>query len=162
MKAKPGLNIIGAETRPQPHCYIRQCIYDGRHLPFQDKQFDYVLLINVLHHADEPAIVLSEAARVAFRGIIVKDHFANTRLDFYTLVAMERIGNAFIDINQPYNFLSEKQWHNLFQALGLKTEIIRKRFVCYNAIIDLFFGRNLHFIAKVACPLVRSVDRLAS
>jgi hypothetical protein len=65
---------------------------------------------------------------------------------------MERIGNAFIDISQPYNFFSDRQWDALFQKVGLRTESIRKRFVSYNAILDFLFGRNLHFIAKVACP----------
>lgn len=162
MNAKPCLSIVGVETKPQTNCLIKQCVYDGKILPFQDKHFDYVLLINVLHHSDDPASVLSEAARVATQGIIIKDHYANTRLDFYTLVAMERIGNAFIDISQPYNFLSEKQWDHLFSRVGLRTESIRKRFVSYNALLDLVFGRDLHFIAKLSCPLTPSFDRATS
>lgn len=162
MAAKPGLNITGVETKARPDCVIQHCVYDGKHLPFPDKHFDYVLLINVLHHAYDPAMVLAEAARVARHGMVVKDHYANTRLDFYTLVAMERLGNAFMDISQPYNFFSEKQWKTLFDELGLKTESIRTRFACYNAILDVFFGRNLHFLAKVATPAVVSLNQLAS
>jgi ubiquinone/menaquinone biosynthesis C-methylase UbiE len=152
MAVKPNLNIVGVETKAHPDCHIKNRVYDGENLPFPDKSFDYALLINVLHHTDDPAKVLSEASRVARHGIVIKDHYANSRLDFYTLVAMERIGNAFIDISQPYNFFSERQWDALFQKVGLRTESIRKRFVSYNAILDFLFGRNLHFIAKVACP----------
>jgi len=162
MAAKPFLKIVGVETKAHPDCLIKQCVYDGQSLPFQDKRFDYVLLINVLHHTNDPAIVLSEAARVARHGIVIKDHYANTRLDFYTLVAMERIGNAFSDINQPYNFFSEEQWDALFDSVGLKIESVRNRFVCYNAMLDFLFGRNLHFVANVACPVVNSLNRLAS
>jgi len=150
MRIKPRLSILGAETKPQAMCRIQQCGYDGKTLPFRDKQFDYVLLINVLHHADDPAMVLSEAARVALHGVVIKDHYANSRLDFYTLVAMEKIGNAFVDISQPYNFLSENQWSTLFERVGLRIQDLRKRFVCYNTIVDLVFGRNLHFVARVA------------
>jgi ubiquinone/menaquinone biosynthesis C-methylase UbiE len=160
MAAKPRLRIVGAETKFRADCRIKCCVYDGKHLPFRDKQFDYVLLINVLHHTENPASVLAEAARVATRGIIVKDHYANTKLDFYTLVMMERIGNAFVDISQPYNFFSEKQWSDLFDSLGLETETVRKSFVSYNAVVDLLFGRKLHFIAKVACPAA-GFNRLA-
>ena len=149
MAVKPNLSIIGVETKAQSECLIKHFVYDGRKLPFEDKSFDYALLINVLHHTDDPAVVLSEAARVARGGIVIKDHYANTSFDFYTLVAMEKIGNAFSDISQPYNFFSEKQWEALFARVGLRTESIRKRFVSYNAVVDLFFGRNLHFIAKV-------------
>lgn len=160
LAAKPRLRIVGVETKLRSDCHIKCCVYDGQHLPFRDKQFDYVLLINVLHHTDDPAAVLSEAARVAARGVIVKDHYANTKFDFYTLVVMERIGNAFIDINQPYNFFSTRQWTDLFKRLGLKTEAIRETFVSYNAVVDLFFGRNLHFIAKVACPMAANLNAL--
>ena len=169
MKAKPRLNIVGVETRPHPNCLIQQCVYDGENLPFAEGHFDYVLLINVLHHTNDPALVLAEAARVARHGVVIKDHYANTRFDFYTLVAMERIGNAFMNISQPYNFFSEKQWNAVFDRVGLRTESVRKRFVSYNAIIDLIFGRNLHFIAKVArpagkvpYPVIPAFGRLAS
>lgn len=159
MATKPHLRIVGVETKPRTDCRINCCVYDGKRLPFQDGQFDYALLINVLHHTDDPALVLSEAARVSAHGVIVKDHYANTRLDFFTLVLMEWIGNAFIDISQPYNFFSETQWGDLFVKLGLRTETIRKRFVSYNALIDLAFGRNLHFIAKIACPAAAGLNR---
>jgi ubiquinone/menaquinone biosynthesis C-methylase UbiE len=152
MAAKPCLNITGGGENDHRDCLIRQCVYDGWNLPFPDKRFDYVLLINVLHHANDPAMVLAEAARVARHGIVIKDHYANTRLDFYTLVAMERIGNAFSDISQPYNFFSEKQWEVLFDRVGLRIKSVRNRFVCYNAILDFLFGRNLHFVANVVCP----------
>jgi len=89
---------------------------------------------------------LHETARVATHGIIVMDHYANTRL-------------AFIDIGQPYNLLPEKHWSDLFDQLGLRTETIRKSFVSYNALIDLVFAQNLRFIAKVTCPIAAGLNK---
>lgn len=37
---------------------------DAKKLPFLDKSFDIALLLQVLEHVDEPAVVLKEAARV--------------------------------------------------------------------------------------------------
>lgn len=43
---------------------------DGEHLPFQDKEFDYVICNQVLEHTDDPAAFIREQCRVARRGYI--------------------------------------------------------------------------------------------
>jgi SAM-dependent methyltransferase len=148
-KARPGLKILGVEIRARPGCRIECITYDGVTLPFPDKSYDYALLINMLHHCDDPSRVLDEAKRVARRGVIIKDHYANNRFDFCNLVLMEWIGNAFTGINQPYGFVSEPGWKDVFQKHGLVVEKLVTRFVSYNRFLDIFFGRNLHFIARV-------------
>lgn len=149
MQAKPNLSITGVETVVRPDCAIPHQPYDGHTLPFADKSFDYVILINVLHHVDDLARVLTEARRVARLGIIIKDHYANNRFDFFTLTMMERVGNLFWGISQPFHFLSEQGWEQLFSQTGLKQQQLLTRFQSYNWFMDIFMGRNLHFIAKV-------------
>jgi ubiquinone/menaquinone biosynthesis C-methylase UbiE len=149
LSAKPNLRIKGVEAVMRPDCRIECYSYDGNRLPVADKSFDYALLINVLHHVEDPARVLAEASRVARKGIIVKDHYANTRFDFCNLVVMEQIGNAFSGISQPYHFLSKNEWNALLEGMGLKTEKLLTRFISYNRLLDLFLGRNLHFIARL-------------
>ena len=39
-------------------------LYDGRHLPFEDRSFDTVLSVQVLEHTPHPAALISEMARV--------------------------------------------------------------------------------------------------
>src|SRR5262245_55232372 len=147
-----GIHITGIEVKSQPNCLIDCHTYDGVVVPFGDNTFDYALLINVLHHADDPAHLLAEASRVARHGIILKDHYANTLFDFCNLVAMEWIGNTFSKIHQPYNFLSEKQWREMFEMLNLRVEKLLTRFRSYNPVVDVFIGRNLHFIALLKSP----------
>lgn len=43
---------------------------DGEHLPFKDKEFDYVICNQVLEHVENPAAFLKEQFRVAKRGYI--------------------------------------------------------------------------------------------
>ncbi|MCT4625584.1 class I SAM-dependent methyltransferase [Halodesulfovibrio sp.] len=43
----------------------------AEHLPFEDRQFDYVGVGSVLEFVDDPEAVLEEALRVASRGVIV-------------------------------------------------------------------------------------------
>jgi ubiquinone/menaquinone biosynthesis C-methylase UbiE len=41
---------------------------DARALPVDDEAFDAVMLISMLHHVDDPAVVLAEARRILRRG----------------------------------------------------------------------------------------------
>ncbi|MVT08100.1 class I SAM-dependent methyltransferase [Chitinophaga tropicalis] len=43
---------------------------DGEHLPFADKEFDYVICNHVLEHVEDPVAFLNEQFRVAKRGYI--------------------------------------------------------------------------------------------
>jgi ubiquinone/menaquinone biosynthesis C-methylase UbiE len=43
---------------------------DGEHLPFKDKEFDYVMSNHVLEHVDHPDKFLKELSRVGKRGYI--------------------------------------------------------------------------------------------
>lgn len=47
-------------------------IYDGENLPFEDDEFDLVLIAYVLHHARSPDQVLAEALRVAKHVVILE------------------------------------------------------------------------------------------
>ena len=43
---------------------------DGQHLPFADKSFDYIICCQVLEHADDPSLFISELMRVGKAGFI--------------------------------------------------------------------------------------------
>ncbi|WP_207427307.1 bifunctional 2-polyprenyl-6-hydroxyphenol methylase/3-demethylubiquinol 3-O-methyltransferase UbiG [Pedobacter sp. SYSU D00535] len=43
---------------------------DGEHLPFKDKEFDYVICCHVLEHVENPEQFVAEQSRVAPRGYI--------------------------------------------------------------------------------------------
>jgi len=82
----------------------------GNRLPFEDKEFDLVLFVDVLHHTEDPMVLLREAVRVARAGIVIKDHFregfcAGPRLRF-----MDWVGNAAWGVPLPYNYWNAAQW----------------------------------------------------
>jgi len=48
-------------------------LYDGTRFPFENKQFDVVLLVDVLHHAEDESTLLKEAIRVGKKVVLVEE-----------------------------------------------------------------------------------------
>lgn len=151
-KAMPSLSIQGCEVTDRGKSFIPMTYYDGKRVPFADKSFDYAMVINMLHHTADPRIVLKEAARVSRKGIIIKDHYANNRFDYYNLLAMEYMNPGFRQIMQlPLHFYSEKEWSLIFAECSLVPQYSTCRFPSYGCFWDIFFGRKMHFIGKYSC-----------
>ena len=70
MRLRPDLKVEGVDVVARPKTLLPVVQYDGHSLPFEDKSFDYVTIVDVLHHTDDPTVVLSEAARVARNGVV--------------------------------------------------------------------------------------------
>jgi hypothetical protein len=110
---------------------------------------DVVMLVDVLHHAADPMLLLREAIRVARRAIIIKDHRRNGLLARATLKFMDRVGNCRHGVALPYNYWSQTQWLQAFQTLGLNVRFWQQQLRLYNWPAGLWFDRSLHFIARL-------------
>lgn len=90
-------------------------LYNGKKLPYSDKQSDFGLLLTVLHHAQNPISLLSEAGRVCRKLIIIEDIYTsnwNKRLLFFidSLVNFEWF-------KHPHNNKTEREWEDIFSEL---------------------------------------------
>ncbi len=90
------------------HCAVR--LADMYRLPLPDGGFDLALLQMVLHHAEDPAGVLAEAARVLAPGgaLVVVDLAAHGRADVTTRLAHRWPG------------FSDPALHSLLEGAGLE------------------------------------------
>ena len=88
-------------------------------IPFRDKSFDAVMFVDVLHHTNDPSVLLGEAGRVARTAVILKDHCRDGMLANSTLRFMDRVGNAHHGVVLPYNYWPEAQWRETFEKLAL-------------------------------------------
>lgn len=104
------VGFTGCDVYAQPLVHIPTVRYDGDRLPFPDDSFDCVLLVDVLHHAEDAEAVLREAARVARKSVIVKDHYWETDSQWRRLKRSDYIGNAAYGIDLPYSYLSLDSW----------------------------------------------------
>ena len=142
--------IEGIDVKVRQTTQIPVKLFDGSRIPFNDNSFDTVLFVDVLHHTEEPAVLLAEAQRVARQAIVLKDHTRKGFVAEHTLRAMDWVGNAHHDVVLPYNYWSERQWRITFDSLGLDIEKWSSRLGLYPWPASLIFERSLHFIARLA------------
>ena len=149
LRLRPSLHISGIEVLPRGTPEITVSTYDGQHIPFSDKSFEAVMFVDVLHHAADPAQLLREAARVAAKCVVIKDHTAEGPLAFPTLRFMDRVGNTRHGVALPYNYWRRAQWQEEFERVGLAPVIWKDSLHLYPWPASLLFDRSLHFVSRL-------------
>jgi SAM-dependent methyltransferase len=146
---RPDVNITGVDLIVRPETQIPVTQFDGKRIPFDDGAFDVVMFVDVLHHTENPEILLAEANRVANRAVVLKDHTRDGLLAGPTLRFMDWVGNAPHGIPLPYNYWPERRWREAFAELGFTSEIWLNKLGLYAAPANWLFDRSLHFIARL-------------
>jgi SAM-dependent methyltransferase len=157
---RPDIEVSGIDIAIRPDTHIPVGEFDGRSIPLADGGADVVMLVDVLHHAEDPAGLLAEAARVATRAIVLKDVTPLGPLSETTLRFMDWVGNARHGVPLPYRFWSQDEWRRAFADLGLSVEVVRRRLGLYPLPASLFFEKRMHFILRLALPGPRAPARL--
>jgi ubiquinone/menaquinone biosynthesis C-methylase UbiE len=145
----PHSQLQGVDVLVRPDTYIPVESFDGLHLPFPDQSFDYVLLIDVLHHTMEPQQVLAECVRVSRKAVLIKDHLCNSRWDYWRLRVADWIGNWGHGVALPYNYLSSATWNQLYQDLKIQPVQYRQKLQLYAALFEWLFEKTIHFSARL-------------
>ena len=146
---RPDLQIEGLDVLVREHTDIPVHWFNGRSLDYNNRSVDVNMFIDVLHHTSDLGQLLAEAARVARKFVVVKDHLAENTLDHATLKFMDWIGNAPHGVSLPYNYCSQQSWLNNFIAANLELTFFDKSLSLYPPPFSYIFGRGLHFIAQL-------------
>lgn len=96
-------------------------LYNGRHLPFGDRQFDTVVASLILHHCEDPLQVLCEAARVSRSRIVIIESIYQSEWERKLLTFLDRLANGIRSegqISAPLHFRTEVEWMRDFRNLG--------------------------------------------
>ncbi|MEW6302569.1 MAG: class I SAM-dependent methyltransferase [Verrucomicrobiota bacterium] len=146
---RPDVQLEGIDVliRPQTHIPVTQ--FDGKVIPHDSKSFDAVMFVDVLHHTDDPMILLREAVRVARRAVVIKDHRMDGLLAGPTLRFMDWVGNARHGVVLPYNYWPEARWAEGFRELGWREAERVSELNLYPPPASWFFDRSLHFITRL-------------
>jgi len=144
---RPDISIRGVEFLVRPECKIECRAFDGASLPFPDGVFDVCLFVDVLHHTQDPSILLREAARVSRTFVLLKDHLVENFLDEVTLRLMDWVGNRPHGVVLTYNYQSRRKWKEYFLRCGLAEASWTSRVPLYQPPVSLLAGRGLHFVS---------------
>lgn len=149
MQKRPDVRTRGIDVLVRPQTHIPVEAYDGQRMPVGDKSYDVVMFVDVLHHTDDPMVVLREAVRVARRAVVIKDHTRDGLLAEQTLRFMDEIGNERHGVRLPFNYWPRQKWLEAFDALGLAVGTWRKDLHLYPPPASWLFDRSLHFVARL-------------
>jgi SAM-dependent methyltransferase len=149
MERRPDTRIEGIDVLVRPNTHVPVTQFDGGHIPHEDASFEVVMFVDVLHHTEDPVVLLREARRVARRAVVLKDHCRDGLLAGPTLRFMDWVGNARHGVVLPYNYWPRRQWDAAFAELQLIPEEFRARLSLYPFPASFAFERSLHFIARL-------------
>ena len=149
---RPDVTISGIDVLLRPDTHIPVESFDGSRIPRADGSVDMVMFVDVLHHTEDPEVLLREAKRVARQGVLLKDHTRDGFLAGPTLRFMDWVGNAHHGVVLPYNYWPERRWRDSFEQLSLTTIHWQGRLELYPWPASWLFDRSLHFVARFDHP----------
>jgi len=146
---RPDLEVRGIDVLPRADAAVPVEAFDGTRIPYEDGAFDAVLFVDVLHHTEDPLVLLREALRVGRDALLIKDHTKQGWLAGPTLRAMDWVGNARHGVALPYNYWTPRQWESAWAELDVRVDAWIADPKLYPGPADWIFGRGLHFVAKL-------------
>ena len=149
MARRPDVRVEGIDVLVRPATHVPVRAFDGQHIDAPDGGFDVVMFVDVLHHTDDPEVLLREAARVARSCVIIKDHTRDGLLAGPTLRFMDWVGNARHGVALPYNYWPRARWERAIASLGLRVEAWDARIGIYPWWARWVFERKLHYVARL-------------
>ncbi len=150
MESRPDISFTGIDVHLRPESYIAVSAYDGVHIPHPDGAFASVMIVDVLHHTDDPAVVLAECLRVSRGPVVVKDHFHENAVEHAVLRFMDWVGNRSHGVRLPYNYFTRSTWTQTLIQIGAH-EISRQESVpdLYPQPFQSAIGQRIQFIAQI-------------
>ncbi len=111
MRLRPDLKVEGVDIVPRARTLIPVTQYDGKTLPFADKSFDYVTIVDVLHHTTDPVRCMLEAAPCCAAGCCDEGPSARRASSLgRRWWFMDWFGNLGDGVPMPYMFLNRREW----------------------------------------------------
>jgi SAM-dependent methyltransferase len=146
------LELHGVEVFVRRDVAIPVERFDGRSLPHPHASFEAVIFVDVLHHTEDPMVLLREARRVCRTCIVIKDHSRDRFLAGTLLRWMDRVGNPPRGVAFPYNYWTRERWQAAFRELDLRVASWNERLRLFPPPAEWIFGGSLQFLARLDLP----------
>jgi len=146
---------VGADVWPQreapPPGTEYRSIDPDRALPWADGEFETVLLVDALHHADDHERLFREALRVG-RQVLVKDHLEYGLVSHGLLRLLDYLGNDPYGVSVPGRYLRPGEFEALASRLapGRPTHVrVGVDIYARGPLLLRLLPARLHFVAVV-------------
>jgi ubiquinone/menaquinone biosynthesis C-methylase UbiE len=120
LQKKVGCEVVPVDVEDFNETQLPLTIFDGKRLPFPDDSFDAVLLIFVLHHAEDAKAVLEEARRVSRKSVIVFEDVTSNMWDRMVFRGFHHWLAWSEKISYPFREWRPSQWTQLATSLGMR------------------------------------------
>jgi SAM-dependent methyltransferase len=137
--------IVPVDIHRWKRCYIEPILYSGRRLPFDDRAFDLVYSIDVIHHCPNPEASLRELLRCSKQYVLIKDHFYDTLKDWLLLCMLDEIGNRRRRVSSPYKYRRASEWAATMDEQGFVLERLVHPAHCHPSALRGMFS-HLQFV----------------
>lgn len=152
-----GADVWPARTAPPEGCEYREIALHGP-LPWEARAFDVVLLVDVLHHAEQPETLLREALRVGAR-VLVKDHFEYGWPSRTLLRLLDWLGNRAYGVPVPGRYFSAASFDQLVAASGARARVeVGLDLYGHWPLVRLLVPPRLHFVAQLETCAAASAE----
>jgi SAM-dependent methyltransferase len=150
MNVRADVRVIGLEVKIRPTEPVEMVHYGGGVFPFADRSLGGVLIIDTLHHIQEPREVLIECLRVTEGPVVIKDHFYENQFEHLLLRLLDLAGNAAHGVSSIYNYFRRVTWNQLLEEIGAE-ETYRLDEVPdeYPLLLQPLLGRRIQFVAVI-------------
>ncbi len=126
-KLNKKIKITGLDVIDLNMTDLNHVLYDGKKIPFKDKQFDVVIAIFALHHTDNPKEMLKECIRVArYKVILAEDIYQNRIEEIITKGADWIINHFALSQDTQSNFLSINEWKEEFLKNNVRLAQVKR------------------------------------
>jgi SAM-dependent methyltransferase len=152
VRLRPDVTIRGVDVLVRKNAHIAVDTFDGKRLPYGDNSFEVVLLVDVMHHSERPEEIVQEAARVANRFILIKDHQKTGLGSVLILRYLDWVGNRPHGVACPGTYWSAATWFACFSKLGLTVEEWKTGLRIFPFWISWLFDRQMNVLGKLSVP----------
>lgn len=141
------VTVRGLERHPRDAPLVEVDAYSGGAMPYDDGAYDVVILADVLHHEEDPDALIEECARVTRRVLVIKDHKTDGPLAGLRVSFIDWAANAPYGVKCLYRYHTLSGWRESHRRHGLRVERELTTMDLYPTLVNLVFGRRLHYLA---------------
>jgi len=98
-------------------------IFNGKHVPFKDKEFDVALLADVVHHSNDEEELVKEALRVANKVVVLEEKHEHRGLSVLANI-VDNLQFVLYGMPLGAHHRNSREWLEFFQRFSPKASIV--------------------------------------